>query len=202
MKPCEFSIRSTLFDRKRLLRITPECLCFEDEGSGDHATAFPVADIEAFRYGIRRISGWHFIIGRTYFLDIRGAGRKILRVRLHSLYGIRSKRLGEKYIQILSALIDMYFNDMAAHYTRLLRQGMSFELAGLPVTPEGIWLTALKQEIPWSRMDIHRYVFYFSIADRNYPDRYRIINYGHDWNAAVLLGVAENEMQVCRMSRG
>lgn len=201
LKEFEFSIQSTIFDRRRQLKINPAFISIDGRDTTDPPVIFPVADIEAFRYGIQWIKGTHFVIGRTYLLEIRSTGKRTIKIRLRSVYGIRSKLLGEKYIRILNALIETYFNDMAAHYTGLLDQGMSYELSGIPVSPEGILLNSKKGLVFWSRLQMNRYIFYFTLSDKNEPENYRMLYYEHDWNAAILLAVADYGMAKCRLQR-
>jgi hypothetical protein len=190
-----FFIRSSVFDRKRLLAIDPESVSFEDQDVCDNPTLFTVADMEAFRYGVRWINGWHFVIGRTYFIDIRNSSKQTIRIRLQSLYGVRKKRLEEKYLQILRALMDTYFEDIIDHYSGLLEQDMSFELSGVTVSPQGILLNSRKKQVPWSRLVLSRYNDYFSLSEDRSPEHYKILTYGLDWNASILLAVADREMQ-------
>ena len=184
--PTIFSVRSTLFDRDRLLTIDPGYLSFDDK---DLVSAGPTsitkANIESFRFGIDWIRGYYFIIGRSYRIEVRDHEGCVIRIRLRSLYGVRAKKLGEKYKKIYKALHDAYFNDLGVHYVKLAGGGLAFTLAGVIIDPEGI-IDPRMGKLSWSSIGLKAYNTYFAIYDRVDPNKYRAFDYGIEWNAVLL----------------
>jgi hypothetical protein len=186
-----FLIQTTIFDRKHLLTIHPDFISFDDDALNPQAPAtFSKTDIESIRYAIDSIRGRVFRIGRTYRIELRSSAGKIIRIRLRSIYGIRKKNLGKKYGDILRSLHQAYFNEMAAHYIRLLRNEISFTLAGLILTPDGVDDAKLGT-LPWLFVGMKSYFTYFAIYDMRDAGKYRSFDYGMDWNAAVLRAVVD-----------
>lgn len=134
-----FLIKSSLFDRDRLLTVNADYLSFDDNDliSAGHTT-IEKSNIEGFRFGVDWITGLYFMIGRTYRIEVRDHTGKIIRIRLRSLYGIRRKKLATKYKKVYDALHNAYFNDLGLHYVSLVNDSLSFTLAGVILTPEGI----------------------------------------------------------------
>ncbi len=48
---------------------------------------------------------------------------------------------------------------------------------------------------------MNRFIFYFTLSDKDEPEHCRILHYEHDWNAAILLAVADYKMAKCRLKR-
>ena len=200
MKGIRFLIRSSLIGGQRLLRLEPGFISFESQKFREEPTRFPVAEIEAFRYGIHWIRGFQLVMGRIYFIDIRNSAKQMIRIRLRSFCRIGKRKLGEQYLQIVQSLMDIYFEDVVAHYTGLMDQGMEFELCGLPVTSDGLRLRPKKERVPWEHLRIHRNIFHFSLVDSRLPNDYKMLFYGSDWNAAIMLAVADYAVQKNKLS--
>lgn len=186
-----FLIQSSIFDRKHLLTIHTDFISFDNDALNPQTpTTFSKTDIESIRYAIDSVHGWIFRIGRTYRIELRSSTGKIIRIRLRSFYGIRRKSLGKKYGDILRAMHQTYFNEMAAHYVRLLGNELSFTLAGLLLSPDGVDDAKLGK-LPWSFVGMKSYFTYFAIYDMRDAGKYRSFDYGVDWNTAVLHAVVD-----------
>ena len=184
-----FLIRSTLFDRHRLLTVHPDYLAFDNN---DLVSAEPTSiekqNIESFRFGIDRIRGLYFNIGRTYRIEVRDHEGNIIKIRLSSIYGIRSGKLAIKYKQVYEALHNTYFNDLGLHYASLVNDSLSFRLAGAILTPEGIADSKLGT-LSWDSIGLKTYATYFVIYNKSEPNNYHAFDYGIDWNAVLLYSV-------------
>ena len=131
------------------------------------------------------------MIGRIYRIEVRDHLGRIMKYRFWSLYGVRNRKLSEKYSSILQSLYSEYFNEMAMHYVSLLENQLSFSLAGVGLSPEGIADIRLRH-IPWNRIAVKTYYKYFALYDASNPSNYRTLEYGIDWNAAILYAVVQH----------
>ena len=186
-----FLIKSTLFDRDRLLTVHPDYLAFDDN---DLISAGPTtiekSDIESFRFGIDRIAGLYFVIGRTYRIEVRDHEGNTVKIRLRSIYGVRKKKLGTKYKKIYDALHSTYFNDLGLHYVRLVNDSLPFKLAGVTLTPEAI-VDPKVGTLSWNSIGLKAYTTYFAIYDKSHPKNYHAFDYGIEWNAVLLYSVLD-----------
>jgi len=184
-----FLIKSSLFDRDRMLTIHPDYLAFDDNDlKSAGPTTIEKANIESFRFGIDWATGLYFTIGRTYRIEVRNHEGKVIRIRLRSIYGIRKKQLTEKYKTIYGALHDSYFNDLGLHYVKLVNDGLAFKLAGVTITPAGIEDPKIGA-LAWVSLGLRAYTTYFAIYDNSDPTKYHIFDYGIEWNAVLLYSV-------------
>ena len=194
--PPTFWIRSTLFDRHRLLTIHPDYLAFDNKDlASAEPTSIEKANIESFRFGVDWVRGRFFIIGRTYRIEVRDHEGNTIKIRLRSIYGVRKKKLGAKYRQINRALHNAYFNDLGLHYIRLVNDGLPFTLAGIILTPEGI-VDPKIGTLSWGSIGLKAYSTYFAIYDKAEPQKYHAFDYGIEWNAVLLYSVLTFILQV------
>jgi|GEM_PF-6627274 len=120
----DFMIRSTIFDRPRLLILDPHYVQFDDQDkASEPPTHFLTEEIEAFRYGVKAIRGYRFRIGRIYSIDIRDVAGRVIKIRLKSVYGVRVKQLNYKYTSIVNYLYQCYFHPVTVAYYQQFRLG-------------------------------------------------------------------------------
>jgi hypothetical protein len=200
-----FLIKSSLFDRDRLLTVNPDYLSFDDN---DLISASPStiekSNIESFRFGVDWIRGLYFIIGRTYRIEVRDHDSRVIKIRLRSLYGVRKEKLATKYKKIYAALHESYFNDLGLHYVKLVNDSLSFKLAGITITPTGIDDPKIGT-LTWNSIDLKAYTKYFAICDRSDTKKYHILDYGIEWNAVLLYSVLTyilKQHQTCIQQEG
>lgn len=173
---------------KRQLIIDP---LFIELGGPLANTCFSKEDIEAFRFGISTFHLFAIPVSRTYQIEIKNSAGKILLIRMHCFFWLGIRHTQNQFMHIHNQIHDAYFNDMAIHYIKLLRNGMSFELAGLFLTEEGIQLKKGKSVVPWNQLGLHSYFhscMLYNLAD---PACYRSFDYWHDWNAPLLRTVVD-----------
>lgn len=185
----KFLTRSTPFDRDRILTINADYLSFDDN---DLISAGPTiiekSNMESFRFGVDWIRGLYFIIGRKYRIEVRDHTGKVIKIKLRSVYGIRRKKLATKYKKIYDALHNAYFNDLGLHYVSLVNNSLSFTLAGVTLTPDGIEDPKLGT-LHWNSIGLRAYTTYFAIFDKSKPDNYHTFDYGIEWNGVLLYSV-------------
>jgi hypothetical protein len=91
-----------------------------------------------------------------------------------------------------------YFNDMAIHYVRLLKGGLTFELAGAFLTSEGVLIKKGKNLIPRLRTGLATRFHSCSIYDTADLRHFRSFDYWHDWNASLLRSVVDYKIGAMR----
>jgi len=176
----------------RLLTIDPLYLDLEGPLAN---TRFTKEDIEACRFGISQLRYYFIPYSRTYNLEIKNGQGKILKIRMHSFFSIGNKKLLKQFTQIQDQVIKTYFQDMANHYAQLIHGDLSYELCGVLLTHEGVWIRKDKPMIPWLRLGLHSYFNSCSIYDLTDPHHYRSFDYWHDWNATLLRAVINYKLQ-------
>jgi hypothetical protein len=176
----------------RLLTIDPNYL--ELEGPLTN-TRFTKEDIEGFRFGISQMSYLFIPFSRTYNLEIKNSQGKIMRIRMNSLFNIGNKGLSDLFTQIQDQIFEAYFKDMANHYAQLIHGNLSYELAGVLLTSEGVLIKKDKPPIPWNKIGLQSYYHSCAIYDITDPKQYRSFDYWHDWNAILLRAVVDFKLQ-------
>ncbi len=188
----EFSIKRTPFSASRTLTINPFYLELEGPLSD---TRFTKEDIEGFRFGVTRFTYKFIPVSRTYNIEIKNSEGKIILIRMHSFFEIGYKKVERLFIQIHKQIQLAYFNDMAIHYVRLLKGGLTYELAGAFLTNEGVLLRKEKQVIPWIRIGLASYYHSCSVYDLADPQHFRSFDYWYEWNASLLRTVIDYKIR-------
>jgi hypothetical protein len=188
----EFTVRSTILDRPRLLVIDPEYIEFDDQDRVSvPPTRFLRAEIQALRYGVKGIRGYRFRIGRIYCIDVKDISGRVIKLRLKSVYRVRRKLLGEKYQEITNSLFKYYFHDMTRHYLRQFQEGQSVELLGVKLNQHAVMFDEKVGWVGWEFLGTKRYWHYYTLYSEESPDNYRAFVFLDDWNAGVLRGLIE-----------
>jgi hypothetical protein len=190
-QPLQLNIKSSWLDRVRQLTINSDYIEFDDkDGIADPPTKFLTEEIESFRFGVKWINGYQFVIGRIYCVDIRSKNSDIIKIRLKSIYGINKKKLGEKYASILNALYDNYFDKLSMSYLNLFNNHRSFEILNVRFDQNGITLIDKKAAISWDDVGTRSYSTYYSIFAKANPDVYQIFEFLSEWNTGILYSVS------------
>ena len=87
---------------------------------------------------------------------------------------------------------------MAIHYVRLLKGGLTFELAGAFLTEEGVLIRKDTPLIPWSRTGLATRFHSCSVYDTADLRHFRSFDYWHDWNASLLRSVVDYKIRAIR----
>jgi hypothetical protein len=191
-KRLEFIVRSSMLDRPRRLVIDPEYLEFDDKDAiSEEATLFDRLEIASLRYGVKAIRGYRFRIGRIYCIDVQDVSRRVIKIRLKSLYRVRRRLLGHKYEDILNALLRTYFHDIMREQIKQVKEGQSVDLLGVNLNSEGVLFDEKVGRIGWNFIGTKRFWHYYTIFSEEIPEKYRAFTFIDDWNAAVLQGVIE-----------
>ncbi len=187
----EFSIKSSFYDRKRKLILSPNYIEFEDNDLANGSnTKFETKDINSFRYGVKWINGYAFTFGRIYSIEIKNNEGKIIHLKLKSIYGIRKNELFQKYASIINSLLDLYFIPIAEKHIQLYYNKEEFNFGPIKITPEGIELKN-KKTILWKDLYTKNYYTKYSVSSKTNKNDYCIFEYNEDWNTAVLFSVIE-----------
>jgi hypothetical protein len=190
-QPLQLNIKSSWLDRVRQLTINSEYIEFDDkDGIADPPTKFEAKDIESFRFGVKWINGYQFVIGRIYCVDIKSNKNDIIKIRLKSVYGINKKKLGEKYSSIVNALYDNHFDRLSMSLLEMFHNNCDFVILNVRFDQHGITLIDKKAVIPWNDVGTRSYSTYYSIFSKTNPDAYKIFEYLNDWNTGILYSVS------------
>lgn len=185
------TIKSSIFDRKRELIINPDYIAFEDKDLiTAQLTTIKKAEIASFRYGIKWIKGYSFIIGRICCIDIRSNSNEIIKIRIKSVYGINKKAITEKFQQIAAALYDNFFDAVSLHYINQWEEGITIEISGVLFSEAGIQFSSKLSPIKWPDVGTKLYATYYAIFSKSDPDQYKAFEFLHDWNAGVVYSVS------------
>ncbi|MDP9041367.1 MAG: hypothetical protein M3N30_05250 [Bacteroidota bacterium] len=188
----KYEVRKTLFSSPRPLTIDPLFLEFEDPSG---TIRFTKDDIEAFRFGRIVFTFLSITVGKAYSIEVKNSNGDVIVIRMHTLFGIRKKKIRSKFIEIYKAIHRTYFVDMGIHYVRLLNSGFTYELAGVLLNSEGVLLYPKKQLIPWNRVGLSVFSLSCSIYDLADPQHSRSFGYWDDWNASLLDTIVEYKLR-------
>lgn len=148
-------------------------------------------EIEGLRYGVKAIRGYRFRIGRIYCIDVRDMSGRLIKIRLKSLYRVRRRLLGEKYLEITNALFRQYFHEKIRHYLQQFQEGRPIELLGVSLNKEGVLFDEKTGRVSWIFLGTKRYWHYYTLYSEESPNNYRAFVFLDDWNAGVLQGLIE-----------
>lgn len=163
-QPVELHIKSSFLDRKRRLLLHPGFVEFQDnDAEPQKSSRFEKENIEAFRYGVKWISGYQFTIGRIYCIDIKSRTGQIIKLRLKSLYGVNKHSLAGKYAQIVESIYDHYIDDISRSYLDKHDNGNSFELLRVMFNPGGVSFNKDSNIITWENLGVSAYTTYFAL---------------------------------------
>jgi len=184
-QPLHMHIKASIFASEKPLNITPELLEFGEKS----LSKFEIAEI---RYGIKAIDGYSFRIGRIFQIEVKSVTGKIIKIRFQSVYQVRRKKLEEKYIQILNALFENYFNDIVGGFVRSFNNKIDFDILGVTFTQEGVILNKNTATILWMNLGTQNYWTYYALFSKSDPHHNRAFYYLTDWNTIVLRTVSRH----------
>lgn len=188
-QPIELTIKSSILDKHRHLIIDPGYLEFDDY---EPPTRFDKTEITAFRYGVKWIRGYQFVIGRIYVIDILSSDKKIIKIRLKSLYGVNKSILHQKFVTIVNALADNYFDDISRSYLEKFDRNESIKVEDVFFNAEGISWNNNMPIIKWDDIGTKAYQTYYSIFSKSNPSNYKTFQYLSDWNTGVIYIVSRS----------
>ncbi|MBS1529416.1 MAG: hypothetical protein JSU01_03835 [Bacteroidetes bacterium] len=145
----------------------------------------PNGDIAAFRFGIKELRLFKFVLGREYYIEIKDFKCAISRIKLYSLYGARRKEYYKIWADLLQNLWDFYFDSQLSYYTELYNIQQCFELAGVTFLTDGISWNKMDR-ISWDKIGIKSYQNYFLIHHADDPRQYKCCIFSIDWNGVIL----------------
>jgi hypothetical protein len=183
-------IKSSVFDRERELVLDNEFLTFDNNDRiSVPPTKFLKEDITAFRFGVKWIKGYSFVIGRIYCVDIKSSAGEVVKIRLKSIYGVNKEKLHEKYATIIDLLYGNYFDDMIMNYLQQFSDSNDFQLPGISFRQDGVLINK-NNLITWEDLGTKSYSTYYAVFSKSDPTIYRAFEYLNDWNTAILYSVS------------
>ena len=193
----EYVLKSSIFDRPRQLVLDPLYLEFDDNNMvSSLPTKFLKEEIEGIRFGIKWIKGLDFYIGRIYCIDIKNKSGQIIKLRLKSIYGIRKKKLADKYVKIVNALFRYYFDALALQHIESFQNNQPIEILGVKIDAEGVTFDQKIGKISWNFLGTKRYHTYYTLFSEVDPNKYRAFEYINHWNTSLLQSVVEGILKI------
>lgn len=190
MEKFELIIKPSLLHNSKRITITKD---FMEYSEINEANSTPIKlfknEIEGIRYGIKWTRGLKFYIGRIYCIDIKKKDNSVFKIRLKSVYRIRSKILKEKYLQLLNTILKTFFYELITDYLNQLRNNKSFQLCGLYFMKEGILLDGKTILIRWDDIETKSYQTYYAIFSKTDSKKYKAFEHLNDWNTYILHSV-------------
>lgn len=191
--PTTVLIRSSVFDRDRQLIFSDEGIRFEESDlKGAPLKLIHKKSINGFRYGVKWIRGFEFVIGRIYCIDIMADNKTALKIRLKSLYGVRKILLSEKYSQIIRLLFDYFFEDILKQYAKNIDNGETISLLGTAISQKGLHLSSGSPFISWENLGTGAYTTYYALFSKIDSGNYKTFDYLTDWNTALLFSLTRS----------
>jgi hypothetical protein len=188
-QPIELTFKSSILDKHRHLIIDPGYLEFDDY---DPPTRFNKNEITACRYGVKWIRGYQFVIGRIYVVEVQSSDKRIIKIRLKSLYGVNKGILHQKFVTIVQALADKYFEDIARSYLEKFNRNEPIKVEDVCFNAEGISWNKNMQIINWDDVGTKAYRTYYSIFSKSNPSIYKAFEFLSDWNTGVVYRVSRS----------
>jgi hypothetical protein len=187
----QLNIRSSILDRDRQLTITNEYIEFDDKDlPSEKPIRFLNSEIAAFRYGIKWIRGYQFVIGRIYCVDIKSTDARVIKLRLKSLYGINKKKITAKYSNIVNALYNNIFDNISRNYLNQFASSKEFEILGITFKTSGVYFNDKKVLIEWQDVGTRSYTTYYAVFSRSNPSLYKTFEFLTHWNTGILYSVS------------
>lgn len=188
--PTTVLIRSSVFDRDRQLIFSEEGIRYEESDLKDAPLKLiDKNSINGFRYGIKWIKGFEFVIGRIYCIDLMADHKTALKIRLKTLYGVRKFLLAEKYSLIIKLLFDYFFEDLLEQFAIKIDNGEIISLLGTSISQDGIQLSSGSTLISWESLGTGAYTTYYALFSMTDSGNYKTYDYLTDWNTALLFSL-------------
>ncbi|WP_214226159.1 hypothetical protein [Pedobacter sp. B4-66] len=186
----EIEIRPNLLDRDRKLVISQDIVTYEDSNWKDIPnTTFNKDEIEGLRFGVEPIQGYVFTIGCRYCVDIKGFDGSLMKIRFTSLYGIRNKKLYEKYMSILNVLFSTHQEDIINRHIESFNRNSLVEILGTTFKTEGVTLNG--NNILYDDLGFKEYKGSYALFSKSNPKIYKVYSYLKDWNSAVVYSISK-----------
>lgn len=189
--------KSFFTNNDRELIINFDMISFEEKYSVNTSlTQFNKSEIKDYRYGIKWIRGYKFIIGRDYQIFIRNHDNKVLKLNFKSFYGINRNIHSQKFASIVNSLWKFIFSEITSNFLERFQNKDEFTIGEVHFKEEGIIIqtySLLKKRetvILWENVRTKNYRTYFAIYSQENPAEInRSYSYKDDWNTGVLYSV-------------
>lgn len=142
-------------------------------------------DITSFRYGVKFLRGYKFIIGRQYLIEIKDIENSVFKIKLNTCYGIKRDIYVDLWSKIINNLWHNCFINIFNYHINLYNLNDEFEFAGIKFHKDGIsWDD--KNKLLWNEIALSNYRTYFMIHHIDNPKQHKGANFLNNWNAFIL----------------
>lgn len=198
MQEKNYTIKKGLFYHKNcLLTINSEFIKFEfKKVFNSSIIEIDKNSISEYRFGIKWITGFEFVVGRFYHIHIKDKNNKIIKINLKSFYGIKKNEFHELYVQIIETLWKFYFLSITEDFFNKFNRGEEFNICGVNFSEKGLTIKIaglIKDEnvlIPWEKVGTSNFQTYFAIFSLDNASKLNSTYiYSDDWNVGVLYSI-------------
>ncbi|GAB3827490.1 hypothetical protein [Pontibacter rugosus] len=186
----EFKLPAGLFKQKKVLRLLPDCLEYENKYSKLHFfTKVPKEAIIDIRYGTDWIIWYRFYVGCAYWIELKTQDDKIHKIRFYGYFG-ETERYRKIYVSIIELLWDYFLDDIVERHLHHFSTTKEIELGRFLLTEAGLASPENNLFINWTDVEVKEYETYYMLFNRQQPHINRATRQG-DWETEVLVSVIE-----------
>ena len=194
MEEKRFVIRKGIRDNSpRQLILNEEFISFS--GRQNDVITFAKNEIAEYSFGIKLME-YDIAFGREYIIALRNYKKQVLKINFKTYFGRKKKEYNKLYSEILSAIWNLYFDDLVGEFILKLDNGESITIGEVDIDQSGIYInpsssfTKKRVKIPWENVRTSDYATYFAIYDSSSAmEINRGYKYLDDWNTPVLYSV-------------
>lgn len=180
----EIEIKTGLFQNQVKVIFDNEILTFISENGEE---LIKKDKMKGFRFGVRWIRGFEFVIGRIYCLDIR-LNNSIKKIRLYSLYGKNKDKFWGKHQELLNLLYDYYFDEMIQKMFERVYNNEVIKVNKLSISKEGVTLKN-GSFVEWENLNTKLYIEYYMLYPKGNPNNYHSFDFLKDWDTGIVYGL-------------
>lgn len=198
-------IKHNMFVKKSSkITIAPDALLIQPNKTfSKNIIRIPKENIQDFRYGVKWLSGFKFIIGREYQLFIRTKDNSEYSIRTKTFYGYKRDQLHSEFYTMVNHIWNIYFRKITNDYLTKYTQGINIQVCDVLITSDGINLESgssfkrTRNFIKWDDLGSRIYHSNYSLYSKeNAVEINNSFYFMADWNVSVLSGLIETILKM------
>ncbi|TXK50873.1 hypothetical protein FVR03_04260 [Pontibacter qinzhouensis] len=191
----EYQLPAGLFGRKRMLRLLPEYLEFEDNDlQPGQFSRLSKADIVDIRQEMTWIVWYRFSVGCEFKIDIQTKSKQVLEIRFRSYFSQNNASI-RAFIKITDTLWEYYMQGKVDAYLHQLRQNQEVELLDVKMTQHKVAIFTDEPPVPWQELQVKQYPNFYVLYQQGQPDKHRQVYY-FAWKSELLLTLIESMQEI------
>lgn len=146
--------------------------------------------ITAIRFGVKRIRGRYFSIGRYYKIELLLENESIENLKFSSYYGFKKKFYNEKFQELINAVWNQIFYKELIDIGKRFSNDETLYICGVEFNKEGLrWDEG--NYIPWNKLKLKHFKHYFAIVNTDNSQINKMLYFLTDWNSYLLKRILE-----------